>query len=105
MVSCVKHSFPLIVLHGLGDPVQVLGYSGVHAVIASFPTVDSPANNSSCPVAFLVLQHQSPPAVSLARVLSALREAGTEHVTSEDRDVTVAPPFLINRGAAFLLVH
>lgn len=62
------------------NPLQVVGDTGVDAVVARTGTAPPPADDPEQEDGLLVTCHQGTAAVALARVLIALEVAGTEHV-------------------------
>lgn len=62
------------------DPLQVVGHTGVDAVVAWSGATFSPAHNPQEEHCLLVLRYQWSAAVAFARVLLALNVTGTEHV-------------------------
>lgn len=65
------------------DPLQIVGHSGVDAVVARSGAALPPADDPQQEHCLLVLCHQGAAAVSFTRVLPALNVSGTEHVLSE----------------------
>ena len=66
------------------DPLQVVGHSGVDAVVTRSGAALPPADDSQQEHCLLVVRHQGPAAVAFTRVLAALDVSGTEHVSCED---------------------
>lgn len=65
------------------DPLQIVGHSGVDAVVALTGAALPPADDPQQEHRLLVLRHQGAAAVTLARVLLALDVSGAEHVLGE----------------------
>lgn len=65
------------------DPLQVVGHSGVDAVVAGSGAALPPAHDAQQEHRLLVLGHQRSAAVAFTRVLPALDVSGAEHVLGE----------------------
>lgn len=71
------------------DPLQIVGHSGVDAVVARSGAALPPAHDPQQEHCLLVLCHQGAAAVAFTRVLPALNVSGTEHVLSEHHTALV----------------
>lgn len=64
-------------------PIQVVGHSGVDAVVSWSGTPLTPADNPQQEDGLLVLCHQGSATVTFTRVLSALDVPSTKHILGE----------------------